>query len=220
VKYLAQSFGDMVEQRLKALDTNAFSVEKAHGLPLDAIRNVTRSEKRAGPTLVRAEEICDALGLEFYIGPPRIPPAGFSDTGAENDFAQPDAARSGYFPIPWHRPGLGPPSSPIAFQHQWMSDQALIPERLRAVQPDDFLLSITGAQAVLVVIDTQSARRSTNDMWCYEEKGRMVVARLTFDRGAIIITRENPPLAPRLLLDADTDLVTLQGRVVWLGVAT
>jgi hypothetical protein len=184
VKYLAQSFGEMVERRLKALNTNAFSVEKAHGLPLDAIRNVTRSEKRSGPTLVRAEEICDALGLEFYIGPPRIPPGGFADADTETDFARPDAARGGYHAIPWHRPGLGTPSSPIALRQEWMS------------------------------------RRAANDIWCYEEKGKMVIARVAFDRGAIIITRENPPQPPRLLLESDRSLVTLQGRVVWLGSLT
>ena len=214
---MAQSFGDMVEQRLKALDTNAFSVEKAHGLPLDAIRNVTRSEKRSGPTLVRAEESCDALGLEFYIGPPRTVPGGFAGVDTETDFAVPDASRGGYFAIPWLRPGLGAPLSPIAFQHQWMSDHALIPNRLRAVQPDDLLLAGTIAQSVHVVINTEAAQRTAHDMWCYEEKGRMVVARMAFDRGAIVITRDNPPQPPRLLLGAETSLVTLLGRVVWLG---
>jgi hypothetical protein len=220
VKYLAQSFGEMVERRLKALNTNAFSVEKAHGLPLDAIRNVTRSEKRSGPTLVRAEEICDALGLEFYIGPPRIPPGGFADADTETDFARPDAARGGYHAIPWHRPGLGTPSSPIALRQEWMSDHAMIPDQLRAVQPDELLVAGSGPRAVLAVIDTQAARRAANDIWCYEEKGKMVIARVAFDRGAIIITRENPPQPPRLLLESDRSLVTLQGRVVWLGSLT
>ena len=51
---------------------NVFALERKVGLPADAIRSVIRTdEKRANPKITRAKEICDALGLELYFGPPR-----------------------------------------------------------------------------------------------------------------------------------------------------
>ena len=71
MKGLEHHFVALVKERLLALDTNAFAVEKSAGLPPDAIRNVIRSEKKSGPTLSRVDEICQALDLEIYIGPRR-----------------------------------------------------------------------------------------------------------------------------------------------------
>lgn len=75
-----ERFKQAVSDAVDALGTNAFAVEKANGLPADAIRGVLRkktgSKKEAGTSLNRAKEICDALGLELYIGPPRtFPPS-------------------------------------------------------------------------------------------------------------------------------------------------
>ena len=61
----------LIEKRLKELNTNAFAFERAHGLPADAIRSVLRGGKKGGTALNRAKELCEALGLELYIGPPR-----------------------------------------------------------------------------------------------------------------------------------------------------
>ncbi|WP_322895219.1 MULTISPECIES: S24 family peptidase [unclassified Yoonia] len=66
-----KSFEDAVRDRLEALGKRAYAVEVEAGLPPDAIRNVLRSSKKSGPTLSRVKEICAALGLEFYVGPPR-----------------------------------------------------------------------------------------------------------------------------------------------------
>ncbi|MBT2131195.1 S24 family peptidase [Aliiroseovarius lamellibrachiae] len=70
-----EHFKNLVEKAVEALRSNAFAVEKAHGLPADAIRGVLRKKKdgakEAGTSLNRAREICDALDLELYIGPPR-----------------------------------------------------------------------------------------------------------------------------------------------------
>lgn len=80
-----------VEQRLKALNTNAFAVERAHDLPADAVRSILRGGKKSGTTLNRAQDVCRALGLEFYIGPPR-------DHGTQ----PPDADPAGLAHLPLH----------------------------------------------------------------------------------------------------------------------
>lgn len=202
-----------LELGLTQVDVGSRALNHTDG---SALQNMKRG---SAPTVDKLSRICDVLGLELYVGPPLNKHLGLAESEGETDFGQTDAVRTGYFAIPWHRPGLGPLLSPIAFQHQWMSDQALIPDRLRAVAIDEPFLAGIKAGPALVIIDTDSARRATHDLWCYTEKGRTVVARLMFDRGNIVVSRENPPQPPRLLLEADIATVTLLGRVVWMGVS-
>ena len=57
-------FAAMVRQRLEAMDTSAITAAEAAGLPRDAIRYVLRGH---APSLDRAAEICEALGMELVI---------------------------------------------------------------------------------------------------------------------------------------------------------
>ncbi|WP_299773204.1 hypothetical protein [uncultured Tateyamaria sp.] len=59
-----------VADRLERLGTTPFAVERAANLPEDAVRSVLRGGKKGGTTINRAAAICEALGLELYIGPP------------------------------------------------------------------------------------------------------------------------------------------------------
>ena len=61
-------FGEIVAERLRQTDAKPISVALEAGLNRDAIRSVLRGRS---PSVERAAEICDALGLEFYVGPPR-----------------------------------------------------------------------------------------------------------------------------------------------------
>ena len=63
-----ESFRGIVEDRLSALGQTAIRAATAAGLRRDSIRSVLRGRV---PSIDRAAEICAALGLEFYIGPPR-----------------------------------------------------------------------------------------------------------------------------------------------------
>ena len=64
--------GDEIRERirlgLKHSGMNQYSAALSAGLPEDAIRTVLRGND---PRATRLAEICDALGLEFYVGPPR-----------------------------------------------------------------------------------------------------------------------------------------------------
>ena len=69
----AAAFERLIRKRLSEIGETAIRVAKRAGLPPDAIRSVLRGHP---PNLVRAGEICDALGLALRIGvreerPPR-----------------------------------------------------------------------------------------------------------------------------------------------------
>ncbi|MYD86454.1 MAG: hypothetical protein F4Y14_09935 [Acidobacteria bacterium] len=61
-------FAELVRRRLAETRTSKHRAAVGHGLPQDAIRSVLNGHS---PRLERLEQICDALDLELYVGPPR-----------------------------------------------------------------------------------------------------------------------------------------------------
>ena len=61
-------FAEAVRQRLAERGQTQYRAAVNSGLPQDAIRSVLNGHV---PRLNRVEQICSALGLELYIGPPR-----------------------------------------------------------------------------------------------------------------------------------------------------
>ena len=209
------AFGELVEQRLKALDTTPFAVEQAHGLKPDSIRNVLRSTKKAGPTLSRAEEICRALDIEFFIGPKRRQ-LGFSEGGEATDLQRIEAMRAGYLPIPWHDPVAGSGSAPVALDNRWLAENAIVPDRLSALIPDRTFLDDAPKAAPLVVLDSMGLRKGGPHAWCFREAGQNVLALLQFDKDVTLMLPANRNQPIRVLPKAST-AITILGRAVWIG---
>lgn len=65
---MLSEFSSQVRARLVARGVSARSASLEAGLPIRAIQSVLEGHS---PTICRAFDICAALGLEFYIGPPR-----------------------------------------------------------------------------------------------------------------------------------------------------
>ena len=61
-------FAHAVRERLRETGQSLHGAAVSNGLPRDAIRRVLEGHV---PGLNRASDICDALGLELYVGPPR-----------------------------------------------------------------------------------------------------------------------------------------------------
>ena len=72
-------FAETVRRRLAEKGQSKYRAAVASGLPQDAIRYVLNGHV---PRLNRVEQICRAIGLELYIGPPR-------DVQVEADSAEP-----------------------------------------------------------------------------------------------------------------------------------
>ena len=64
-------FSETVRKRLAETKSSPITTARQANLNRDAIRSVLRGRS---PSVDRTEEICNALGLEFYIGPPRGDP--------------------------------------------------------------------------------------------------------------------------------------------------
>lgn len=192
---------------------NAFSAETAAQLPPDAIRNVLRSTKKAGPTLSRTKEICDALGLEITIAPKHE--VGSPVSARVNRSG--DEPPSGFLTIPWldPRPGMG--SAPVAFARLWLEENELIVDFLQAVIPDVIEVEASASENAVAVIDSRVGLRKGHALWCFREMGRVTIAHVTFRNTLTIIHPARVEDAPRVLDSPLPPSVTLLGKVVWMG---
>ena len=137
-------FADLVQGRLEELGHNINSFEASRGWPQGFLRAVVRTDgKRTVPNIERAQTICDALGLEFYIGPPRL---DIYPRPVKN----PKDGEYSIIPYDSRDPTrLGRP--PLAFSSLWLRKHEVDPKRMSVVvvpnddmapsmQPGDLLL--------------------------------------------------------------------------------
>ena len=74
MKRPAETIRQAVREHLQAESIGARRFEEKHGLPLHALHGILSRKRPKIPSVDRAAEICAALGLEFYVGPPRGEP--------------------------------------------------------------------------------------------------------------------------------------------------
>lgn len=224
-----KTFADAVSAQLEALGQNAFAVEKLGGLPVDAIRSVIRDDdKRAIPRITRAKEICDLLGLEFYIGPPR-------DVGPiekvvldGNDFAH----------IPLHDAMLSAGDGQkndseeivdrLAFRRDWLKRIGVPASSARlarvhgdSMQPclwaGDMIMIDTRVRSVPVKpIDMKDTRRPPIYAMIDGHEARVKRVQRPFDHLMVLLS-DNPDYAPEYRQNEEIDDVQVIGKVVWWG---
>ncbi|WP_083545489.1 S24 family peptidase [Sulfitobacter alexandrii] len=209
-------FSAIVTSRLAELEQNAYAIENKYGLPADAIRNVSRGDKNAGPRLKRVEEICDALGLEIYIGPPRPDLAEAQKVGA--DFAR----------IPRYdaRLAAGPgalnseelPSSSLAFRTDWLARIGVNPRHCCIVGVTGDSMEPTLYDGDLVMIDRKVQSWRTNRLFAFvNADGDAQVKRVRVLDTAIVLQSDNRDVDPVVVSGRDADQLTIIGQVVWAG---
>lgn len=213
---LTGRFVELIDQQLKALNTNAFAVEQAHGLPPDSIRNVLRSEKRSGPTLAKTEEICKALGLEIVIRPHTLS-RDFPEADGVTPRAFDGTNRPGHIPIPWHLEAKRTESCPIGFSGDWLDKIGVVPGDLAAVMPDFVELEGAISKNTVALLETLSPRRGSSEVWCYKMAGQLRVARFAFTEKVTVVLPKNANEAPAIYDKVGSKKLHILGKVIWLG---
>jgi phage repressor protein C with HTH and peptisase S24 domain len=214
------AFAAAVDARLKALKTNAFAVERAHGLPQDAVRSILRGTKKSGTTLNSAQQVCDALGLEIRIGPPG---AQAADTPACEvvldgvDYAAIPRVDTEASAGPGALGGSTEVIGALAFRRDWLRGLGVDPRRA-------LLVTITGdsmapriAPGDLVLLDL--ARQELRDGGLYiftDADGATRLKRLQrLDRRTLALLCDNPHVPTELRHGPDAARVRILGQVMW-----
>lgn len=220
-----KTFADTVNARLEELGLNAFAVEKLGNLPADAIRSVIRDDdKRAVPRITRAKEICDLLGLEFYIGPPREP------------VAQPVADEKDYALVPLHEVALAAGGGfhngaedivdHLTFKKSWLRSIHVDPAnaRLARVSGDSMQPSIFAGD--LVLIDTSKREIPVRNpggsipqapVFAIRTEDGARIKRVSQIGSLIVLQSDNPDHPPEFFDLKRWNQLDIIGRVMWWG---
>lgn len=219
MEHVESDFSKIVAERLSDLGQNAYAIEKAYNLPPDAVRNVLRGAKKSGTPLNRAREICAALGLEFYIGPPR-------DTAPVEQVV---LDTDDYIPVPRldvrlsAGPGAhnGPPDEldRIAFRRDWLSRLGVRPQ-------DAVLVGISGDSMApglrdgdIALIDRGRQKVRPGHVYAFTDAdGSTRVKRLDIvpDHG-YILRSDAPDFPAETRFGLDAKALRIEGQVVWSG---
>jgi hypothetical protein len=174
-----------------------------------AIMNIKRG---SSPTLERLGAICDALGLEVFVGKPRSL-TGLAEDQPDTDFNRSARGPSGFLTIPWTQPAAGKGSAPVAIQNTWLDQHGLLPERLSAVLPDRAMIENIDPKRTVAIIESRAPRKGAGSIWCLEEKGEKILARVAWLEDAFVLMPRLPHQAPRLVSTKEDHRITVLGRV-------
>lgn len=210
------------------MKTNAFAVEKAYGLPVDAVRSILRGGKKSGTALNRAQEVCQALGLEFYIGPPReTEPVELLTVGGAD-----------YAHIPLHdaylSAGAGAMNEAeqvvdsLAFRRDWLQKVGVAASaaKLARVKGDSMQPCLWDGDMMLIntsLNDPPVRQREARDqrrlpVYAFLDGGEARVKRIerpTPDQ--LLLISDNSEYPPELRQGDDLKVITIIGKVVWWG---
>ncbi len=218
-----------VRRRLDELQTNAFALETAYGLPPDTIRNLSRSGGgKAGPTLLKMKQICDALGWDFYYGPPREagPVEQISLDGAQ------------YAHIPLHDAMLAAGGGfqnageqiidHLAFRRDWLAKIGVSASACRLARGKGVSMWPTIWDGDMVLIDTarneppirpkgaKDQRRSP--IYALIDNGEARMKRVERpSNDLMMLISDNPDFPPELRQGHDIQAIQIIGKVVWWG---
>ncbi len=228
----------VIEEALRRKGTNPTRLARENGWSVNAIRYILEGRP---PTSRRLAEVCRALDLEFYVGPPRLPPGARLDIRALATELErlafearriDEEGRKRPLLIDQRTPFVSAPryevlaaagagstvdsetvSGYLAFTRTWVRGQQLNPDQMAVieVEGDSMEPTLYGGDAVLLDMQPQSPR--SGSIYTVRRDSELVVKRLRKDGSKWFIHSDNPAYRP----EPFGDDFTIVGRVVWLG---
>lgn len=198
-----------------------FAVEKAHGLPPDAVRNVLRGAKKSETPLNRAMEICEALGLELYFGPRRSPDASPPPPIAVDgeDFTTIKRVAAEASAGPGALNGDAEVVGSLAFRKDWLRDRGVKPEKALLVTVTGESMKPSIHPGDLVLLDLCRTEIVNGQLYIFNDAdGATRLKRLhRLGHQTLALVSDNPDHPPELRNGPDAERVRIVGRIVWSG---
>lgn len=221
-------FAQLILDRLKELDLNINQAEARYGFAQGYLRGIVRNdEKRAVPSIDKAQAIARALGLDFHVGP-RLPPPPIQHVMVDGtDFAR----------IPLHdaylSAGPGVTNCDVAiidhlvFRNEWLQKIGLKPDHAAMARISGDSMAPGIQHGDLVLIDTSKrevpvAKKCKNPVappiFAFMQDDEARVKRLERQEpSALILYSDNQTFRPEILFGSAIDSINILGQVVWSG---
>ena len=208
---------DLFREKMAGSGASLHGTEVKNGLPRGSIRNVLDGHE---PKVSRAAEICRALGLEFYIGPPRnvaeFPkPRGYDPAIDDADYVMvprlPVKQAAGHGTM---APDGEKPVELLAFRREWMERNCLRPGEVSAVVVTGDSMTPTLAHGDTVLVDHQRNEARQGRIFAIRRGQDLLVKRMQNEpESGWMLTSDNEDYAP---VGAGTDFRVI-GEIVWRG---
>lgn len=185
---------------------------------MDAIRSVIRDDdKRAVPKISRAKEICDLLGLDFYIGPRRVnesePP---SRNGEEIAFIELHNVQASAGPGRFASDAEI--VSSLGFPLPWLSRHGVNPDRASLIFVDGDSMAPTIPSGSIALVNHNRVQVISKRVYAFREGDELFVKRLELiEDSGLFVTSDNPDRASRVIRNQDLEAVSVIGEVIWTG---
>ncbi|SDW74768.1 Peptidase S24-like [Sulfitobacter pontiacus] len=219
-----KSFEKIIADRLEELGTNAFAVEQSANLTKDAIRSVIRPDsKRSLPRIDKALKICEALGLELYIGPPRSsnePDHISSHRKVElfQDFAFVERFDVSLSAGPGTSGENAQQLAPVAFRRDWMIERGLVAEKCVVCSVRGNSMEPMLFDGDLVLLDRrQTDVRDGQIYGVVDIEGDTRIKRIELIDDGLLLRSENPDCRTELRHGDDANRVRIIGSLAWSG---
>lgn len=211
----------MVTERLEELGENINSFEAKQSWPQGFLRAVVRTDgKRTVPNLDRAKKICDALGLEFYIGPPRpqVGASGFAEAAQTYlaGIGKESGLEEGYLTVPFHTADLANKGlSPLAVSQAWIHDLGIDADHLTAVRMPDADMEPAVPEGQLLLVDGRFRPEPEATLCAFTVNGRLHVGWLVLPRAGALAAFFQRAFTPPLVRHGKTGPpIECLGRIV------
>lgn len=228
----------VIQDALHRQGSNPSRFAKENGFSVNAIRYILEGRP---PSSRRLAEVCEALGLEFYVGPPRVPEGKRMDArelAHELDRLAIEARRIAddvegapaefdqnvlYVSAPRYEVQAAAGSGEevldesvkgyLGFNKTWLREQNLSASNLAVIEVRGDSMEPTLHDGDSVLLDMRSPQLKDGGIYTLRRGGELLVKRLRRQGASWLIVSDNLSYAVESL-DENVDVL---GRVVWLG---
>ena len=227
-----------IQDALNRQGTNPSRFARDHGFSVNAVRYILEGRP---PSSRRLAEVCEALGLEFYVGPHRLPDGTQANVKqladeldrlaaaahrladkSEADVAEMDRS-SLYVSAPRYEvlaaAGTGATvdseviKGHLGFTKKWLRDQQLMADKLAVIEVRGDSMEPTLHDGDIVLLDMREPELRDGEIYTLRRSDELLVKRLRRQGSNWLIFSDNTAY-PVETLDEEVAVV---GRVVWLG---
>ncbi len=181
---------------------------------------MTDIRRGRSPNGERLQKICEALGLEFYIGPPRniiefSETRGYDPAIDDADYVMvprlPVKLAAGHGAV---APDGEKPVELLAFRREWMERNGLLPGKVSAVVVTGDSMTPTLADGDTILVDHQRDEARQGHIFAVRRGPDLLVKRMQEEpHGGWMLTSDNEAYAP---ISTGANFAVL-GEIVWRG---